>query len=468
MNVMSSLGTPGLDRTVSTFQSGWYGRNHNLSGVARSRFNTYALTNLYLSSGLAQKVVDRPSDDAFQRGVEIEEDVDELMEAEYDRLAVLTRMADAVRWTRLYGGSAILVIAKDGGELTDPLNLDTLDTVQELRVYDLTCIKGTNQYYIDDTDPTTFGKVEFYQITPWNAPAIIVHESRLIPVAGDPLPAGLIWYNNIYWAGRSNLEACYQDLMRYDQGMEWSLRLLERKQQAIYKMEGLGQMFAQGDDDIARQRINMVDLVRGNLNSVVIDKNDEYTIMSAGMDGVQSLLDEYQTALSASSNIPITILFGKSTRGLNQTGSGDLEAYYGMVSHIQNVIARPALERLTAILWVQNSLKGKAPEDWHIEFNPLWQQNVVEEAQADLYEAQAINFEVQALSSLMTNQILAPEEVRKIVVNKFPDYEFSEELPVFPETDTQYADGVDTSMMDVPGKTPQSKQTVQMTVQPVK
>jgi len=53
-------------------------------------------------------------------------------------------------------------------------------------------------------------------------------------------------------------------------------------------------------------------------------------------------------------------------------------------------------------------------------------------------------------------------------VNKFPDYEFSEELPVFPETDTQYADGVDTSMMDVPGKIPQSKPTVQMTVQPVK
>jgi len=452
MNMMSGLGTPGLDRTTGTFSGAWYGRARNMSSVMRSRFNLYELTNLYLSNGLAQKIVDRPSDDCVQRGVDIEEDTDELMQAEYDRLSVLSKLADGVRWTRLYGAAAILVIAKDGGELTDPLNLDTLDIVEELRVYDLTCISGTDKYYNDVTDPTTYGKVEYYQINTWNGPTIIVHETRLIPVAGDPLPGNMVWFNRIYWAGRSNLEACYKSIMRYDLGLEWSLRLLERKQQAVYSMEGLGNMFVQGDDNIVQARINMVDMVRSNLNSVVIDKNDEYKINSASMEGAQQMLDEYATALAADANFPVTILFGKSTRGLNNTGSGDLEAYYGMISHIQNVIAKPALEKLTAILWVQNSLKGKAPENWKIKFNPLWVPNEQEVAQADLFEAQAMSFEFQALTGLMTNQILAPEEVRKIVVNKFPDYEFSEELPVFPETDVQYAQGVDPSLMAVPGK----------------
>jgi phage-related protein (TIGR01555 family) len=448
MNIVTGIGG-----STGTFSGDW-SRQSNMSGVMRGRFNINQLTNLYLSNGLAQKIVDRPADDAFHRGIEIDEDTDDVMSAEYDRLRVLTKMADAVRWTRLYGGAAILVIAKDGGELTDPLNLDTLDEVMDLRVYDLTCIRGTDQYYDDDNDPTTFGTIEYYEITPWNAPQLVVHETRLIPVAGDPMPAGIVWFNRIQWAGRSNLESCMKDLMRYDAGLEWSLRLLERKQQAVYSMDGLGQMFLQGDDVLVQKRINMVDMVRSNLNSIVIDKNDEYSISTAGMDGVQSTIDEYKSALSASSNMPETILFGKSTSGLNNTGSGDLESYYGMVGHIQESIARPALEKLTSILWVQKSLKGKAPEDWEIEFNPLWVPSGTEKAQAELNEAQAIASETTALVNLMNNQILAPEEVRKIVINKFPDYEFSEELPDFPETDIQYAEGVDVSMMDVPGKPP--------------
>jgi phage-related protein (TIGR01555 family) len=452
MNLMSGLNTPGLDRTAGTFSGSWAGRASNMTGVMRARSNVNDLTSLYLSNGLAQKIIDRPSDDCLQRGIDIEEDTDELMSAEYDRLRVITKMADALRWTRLYGGAAILIIAKDGGELTDPLNMDNLDEVMDLRVYDLTCVRGTNQYYEDDNDPTTFGTIEYYEITPWNSPQLYVHETRLIPVAGDPMPGGLIYYNRVPWAGRSNLESCMKDLMRYDMGLEWSLRLLERKQQAVYSMEGLGQMFLQGDDEFVNKRINMVDMVRSNLNSIVVDKNDEYTISSASMDGVQSMIQEYASALSAASNIPETILFGKATSGLNNTGSGDLESYYGMVGHIQESIARPALERLTSVLWVQKSLTGKAPEDWKITFNPLWVPSETEVAQADLYKAQATSSEVTALTGLMNSQVLAPEEVRKIVINKYPDYEFSEELPDFPETDIQYAEGIDPSLLDIPGK----------------
>jgi len=445
MNVLSGLNTPGLDRSTATYQSSY----------ARVR-STYDLTNLYISNGLAQKIVDRPADDAFQRGLEIEGDEDDLILAEYDRLSVLTKMAEAIKWMRLYGAAVILVLAKDGGELTDPLNLDTLDTVEDLRVYDLNCIRGTDRYYLDDTDPTTFGKVEYYELIPYNAPAILVHESRLIPVGGDPLPTGLVWYNRVYWAGRSNLEACYKDLVRYDQGLEWSLRLLERKQQGIYKMQGLGNMFAQGDDALVAKRINLVDLVRSNLNSIVVDGEDDYNILTAGMDGIQAMIVEYQNALSASSSLPVTILFGKSTTGLNNTGSGDLEAYYGMVGHIQSVNAKPALEKLTSILWVQKSLKGKAPEDWKIEFNPLWIPTDLEKAQTEQAESQATANTVNALVTLMNNEILAPEEIRKIIVNKFSDFDFSEELPVFPETDLSYAEGVDTTLMDVPGKQPRA------------
>ena len=127
-------------------------------------------------------------------------------------------------------------------------------------------------------------------------------------------------------------------------------------------MAGLGEMFENGDDLIVQKRINLVDMVRGNLNSVVVDKEDTYTILSAGMDGIDVTLKEYQTALSASSNIPLMILFGEHSRGIGNSGAGNLESYYGMVAHIQSVMIIPALEKLTSILWVQKTLAGKIPE----------------------------------------------------------------------------------------------------------
>lgn len=453
-NLLNGLGVPGLDRTAGTFHtSHWRG---GFSSLWRRRFSHYELTDYYLTVGLASKIIDRPADDCFARGVEIEEDEDDLMCDEYDRLAVYTRMADAIRWARLYGGSALLLVVQDGGDFIDPLNLDNIDIVQEIRVFDITCIQGTNKFYTNAADPNTYGKMEFYEIKPPEGSAFEVHETRLIPVGGEAMPPRIVSFNRLYWVGKSVLEYCMPDIDRYLQGLDWSLRLIERKQQAVYQMAGLGEMMANGDDGLVVKRINMVDQVRGNLNSVIVDKDDEYNVQSPSIDGVQAMLDEYQTALCASSKLPNTLLFGKSTRGLNQTGAGDLEAYYGEVGRIQRVQAMPAMEKLTSILWLQRALKSSVPDDWHIEFNPLWLPTAAEQAQTDFNEQQAQTQKVNNIVTLMTNQILAPEEARKVVVEEiYPEYEFSEDLPDLPDALT-YSANVDTTQMDVPQDEPGS------------
>jgi uncharacterized protein len=447
MNLLSGLNTPGLDRTASTFPtSSLRGRGFNNWRMRRS---LPEFADLYMTNGIAQKIIDRPADDSFQRGVEIENDDEEIMDNEFDRLQVLAKMADAVRWSRLFGGSALLLVAKDGGEFTDPLNLNALDTIQEIKVMDITCIRGTEKTYDDATDPTTYGKIEYYEIVAPGINTFQVHETRIIPVSGEPIPFGYVFYNRIPWMGRSILEACYNDISRYEQGLEWSLRLLERKQQAVYSMSGLAEMWAQGDDNMVKERINLVDLVRGNLNSVVVDKEDTYVIQSIGMEGVEQAIQEYQIAVAAAANMPVTILFGKPQKGLNQTGAGDLEAYYGMVSHIQNTIARPPMEKLVSILWLQQSLKAKIPESWKITFNPLWVPDEAAIATANLNNKQADAAEVTMLTGLMGDGIMAPEEVRQIVIDKYPEYDFPTDVPAV-DSNVNYAEGVDNTMMDVP------------------
>jgi hypothetical protein len=448
-NLLSGLGVPGLDRTSSTFQTS-HGLLRGISRYTSFRLAHFELTNLYLTSGLAQRIIDKPADDAFQRGVEIENDEEELMSAEYDRLSVMTRLADAVRWSRLYGGAALILIAQDGGDLTDPLNTDTLDMINEIKVYDITSIHGTDKYYDDQSDPDTFGKLEFYLITPPEGQAFEIHETRLIPVAGEPLPPNMVRFNRVTWTGRSVLESCHKDIGRYERALDWSERLLERKQQAVYNMSGLGEMMANQDDGLVVRRINMVDQVRGNLNSVVIDKDDTYAIQSPGIDGIQTIIEEFQTSLAAATGFQVNMLFGKSTKGLNQTNAGDLESHYVMVAHIQEVIAKPALEKLTSILWLQKELKNSIPDDWDITFNSLWVPTAKEEADKDLVQTQADNFREQTLIAFMTNQILTPEEVRQVVVEEmYSEYEFDPTLPTFPE-ELNYSANVDVTQMDVP------------------
>ena len=449
MNLLSGLGAPGLDRSVM----GGYGGGGWRRGLERfwaSRFNTYNLGEYYFSHGLAQTIVDRPADDSVQRGVEIEGDDDDVMLAEYDRLSVLTKVSDGVRWARLYGGAVLLLVAKDGGDFIDPLNLDNLEEIVEIRVYDVTCLKNPGRYYSDPANLETFGRIEYYTVTPPGSQSFDVHETRLIPVSSDPIPVGYTSVYGIPWLGRPALEACFDDLERYYQALSWSARLIERKQQAVWNMTGLAEAFANGDDQLVSHRVNMVDLVRSNLNSVVVDKEDTYNVLNLGLDGLQTLINEFQISISADAKIPVVILFGKSSTGLNASGAGDLETYYGMVSQIQTKIVSPALEKLTSILWVQKSLQGKIPDKWEICFSPLWQPTDQEQANTDNLEAQANTSKINALMTLMNNSILAPEEVRKIVVNEiYPDYGFDDTLPTT-GGDINYAEGVDTSMLDVP------------------
>ena len=420
MNLLASRGHYGgvpygpQNRMYSNMDRYW-----NITG------DTYE--ELYLSRGVATTIIDRPADDCFANGFGIEGDDDDLMEDELDRLSVSSKFADAVRWARLFGASAVAILAKDGGSWDTPLNLDSLDTVEDLQIYDVRHIQPTDRLYTDPTSPK-FGKPEWFKISPPGGTPFDIHDLRLIPFSGDPIPISSRNQSTVWWYGKPILQSCVIDIERLEAAWKWALKLLERKQQGIYKMEGLGELFAQNLDGLVSKRVDLVDTVRGNLNSVVVDALDEYRIENLGLDNVQNVIIEYEVAVCASSRMPNVILFGKSTTGLNNTGSGDLSNYYGMIGLIQSRIAQPALEQLISILWLQKGLKSSIPDTWQIEWEPLWEPSAQEQAQANLTEAQAKNTEITALIQLLNAGVLLPEEIRKIVANKYEEYQLDDSL----------------------------------------
>lgn len=376
-------------------------------------------SSLYELGGLAARIVDMPADAAISRSLHIEGDEESVIFAELERLSVLPALADMVRWSRLFGGSALVLVTDDGGRLNEPLNVNRMQRINEIRVFDLTQIQPTEKRYLDPTQ-TNYGRFETYRI---NIGAVSgqldnqveVHETRLLFMGGDPLPERL--KNGVHWVGRSVTKTVFGKIRQYQNALAWSALILQRKQQAIHKMKGLAQAIDHGLESQVRERINLVERARSMLNGVAVDSEDDYTISQSDLGGVVDVLDEFKVAISADCHIPVAILFGQSAKGMNATGENDLESYYDLIEGIQQHKMKPVLEQLIELVLRQKHVQFF--EDWEIQFPSLNTPSDKEQAETRKANADAAKAESARLIELVDAGVLSAEEVRTQVAEEF-------------------------------------------------
>lgn len=369
---------------------------------------------MYAEGGLPARVVDVIPDVAVSRGVVIKGD--DRVGAELDRLKVLPALADAWRWARLTGGGAIVIVANDGRSLRDPLNLDSLDELLELKVFTLDDVSATERRYADP-NKANYGMPELYRVRTQAAGVpsaeFLVHESRLVEVPGDPLPAKLN-RKGIPWAGRPAVTRAFRAIRRYVEGLEWTLRLLEKKQQAIHKMKGLAEAIEAELEHVVRKRVEMADAARNAMNGVAVDSEDDYSVLSSDLGGVKDAVAEFQVAVSAETGIPVPQLFGRSAAGLNASGDGDLEGFYNTVAMGRQVKINPALERIVSLIRAQRKLAGSGEkgEAWSIVWPALKPATAKEEAEVRKANAEAQAREMDALSTAVDNGLSQEQALR--------------------------------------------------------
>lgn len=324
----------------------------------------------YAQGGLIAKIVDMPADLATARGITIENGGDGI-EGELDRLKVLDSLSDALRWSLLDGGGAIVVMSADAGKLAEQLDAETIQVIEELQVVSIVNIKAGPLSYQDPAQ-RNYGMPILYEVRFNGAREHVwVHESRLIEVPGAPRGTDAVEFTRIPWAGRGLGSATIKAVQRWRDGVKWSEKLLERSQQAVHKMTGLAQMLMAQQEAVVRARIDLVDSNRTAINGVAVDKDDDYTILSPGMSGVKDTLQEMAVAVAAESGYPITVLFGRSPGGLNASGDSDWDIVYQSVGQLQRRRVRPALERLVSLIYAQKNAQIDKPDNWMIKFNPL-------------------------------------------------------------------------------------------------
>lgn len=372
----------------------------------------------YASGGLYARAVDLPADKAVSRGVIIEGDKDGEIAAQFDRLGVLNAFADCLRWSMVVGGGALVLLTDDSDDLAEPLNEDRLTEIVEIRSYPGSDFQPENEKYTDPKSPK-FGWPTKYRVTSQGV-QFIIHESRIIPVTGGPLPHAAT-RSNVPWLGREEVSRGYRAICRYETSLDYSENILMRKQQAVYGMKGMADLLKNpafngkpnAGEQVIKSRINSVDAVRGVINTVAVDSEDTYTIIDNNLNGIKDVVGEMKSDVSAQFGIPVTIMFGESPGGQNSTGESDFEGWHEKVEGLQKRLQKP-LERMVSLIMLQDDVTPL--EDWKIVWPPLESPNEQEQAEADAKHAATRKTEVEAVVAAVNAGILSERQAAEILV----------------------------------------------------
>ena len=185
--------------------------------------DNYALLNsLYRDNWIVQNVVGLVVDDMTREwykpaGALSPEQEEALQRAE--RSAQLReRINEGLRWGRLYGGAAGLILIRgQEGMLDKPLDLESIypGSFAGLMILDRWCGITPEMELVTDMADPDFNLPAYYQIN--NAEGRLVarvHHSRILRFTGRELPY-LERLAELYW-GESEVEALYKDVVAHD------------------------------------------------------------------------------------------------------------------------------------------------------------------------------------------------------------------------------------------------------------
>lgn len=352
--------------------------------MTRMSWNYALLTALWSGSWLVQNVVGIIPDDMTRQwftlgGVGPKHR--KLLEAEQQRSRLRDAVAQGLKWGRLYGGAAgIIMIRGHGSMLDQPLDLETVlpGAFQGLAVYDRWCGIAPEPGAVFEGGERIPEYYSFYG--PDGETAARVHHSRVIRFTGRELPP-LERIANQYW-GESEVEALYREVVKHDNVSENMAALTFRANVDTMEVESLDQLFSLGSAAQQRRFWNTMQaqsVMRSNFGMQLVNKGDQIHNTQYTFAGLREVYDSMCMDLSGASRIPMTKLFGRSPAGMNATGESDLRNYYDYIDTMRESVLRPILERLLPVVCM--SAWGEAPDGLDIIFPPLWTPSAKEVAE---------------------------------------------------------------------------------------
>ncbi|WP_394266075.1 DUF1073 domain-containing protein [Anaerotignum sp.] len=385
--------------------------------LTRMTYDYALLNSLYRSNWVVQNVVGIIPDDMLREGFTVSGVISPKYQQELDRCLRQTQLYDRInegmRWGRLYGGAAGLILIGGQEDLSKPLELDTIlpGTFAGLYIVDRWSGITPGMELVSDLADPDFGLPKYYDINMADGRTVVsVHHSRIIRFVGRELPY-LEKMAEMYW-GESEVEALYADVVKHDNVAANMAALTFRANVDYMEVENLDQLFSVAPTAIQQRFWNMMqaqNVLKSNFGMQLVNKGDSVKNTQYTFTGLQEIYDSMCLDLSGASRIPVTKLFGRAPAGLNATGESDLQNYYDYVDTLRESKLRPILEKLMPIIAM--SVWGGVPEDMDIQFPPLWTPTAKEVAEIAKAKAETI---IATFQANLLDQATAQRELKKL------------------------------------------------------
>lgn len=397
--------------------------------------NWQLLSWTFANSGIVQRFLRQPVDDALRGGLnilskQISEDELKLLNKKFEEIAVKP-IKDTMIWNRLYGGAGLII--NTVGDYKEALDISKIPQGSEIEFFDADLWELNYKFSVFNVN-----QIEESEERDWNGGVwytyydIPLHKSRVLRVENRPAPA-LIRRNLRGW-GMSELEFTLPQINMYEKLERVIFELIDEAKLDIYKFQGFNIALASQRESEVVEKIREVQFNKNYQNAVVCDKEDDYTNKQLSFSGLADLLAQNRIDLASVLNMPVNKLFGTSAGGFG-SGEDDIESYNCMIESTIRAELRPLiLEVLKILAQVEY---GFIPDDLDFEFKSL--RILGEENQQNVKNA-----EFQRVMESLERGIMTTEEARKSINE-------SKLLPVaISENDELYDEEIETLSGNVP------------------
>lgn len=361
---------------------------------------------LYKTDSLAKKIVNEPVEDSLREGFNFvlkRKKESEKLNHEFKRLYLRNKIESAWKDARKYGGAVLLFGFDDGHTLVNELEIEKIKGIKWILPFNKHQIQAEG---IDENlESENFGRPLFYKFNysnnfkENNNVVEKFHASRCIVFDGDILDYESFKRNGFFH--ESILTSIYPALKNYNIAHESIAAAFPEIWQGIYKIPSFMEAIASSNEDLIKKRIEIMDDMRSNFRALVLGDGEDFDRKSLSFAGIPELLNKVTERLVAVAKMPHTKLLGEGSQG-NTSGRTEQTEWYDIVSHIQEQYLQPKLETIGEYL--KQYICQDKEQEIQIEFNSLYQQDPLKEADVYLKYAQADNLYIN-------NQTIDPHEV---------------------------------------------------------
>lgn len=402
------------------------------------------LSWLYVEHGIVQTLVDQPVDDAFRAGFEIKSneldanDTDKIL-IYMERHRVIHNIMQAIKWGRLYGGGAVLIVTDQ--DPTKKLNIKAINenTPLEFRAVDMWELYNAQQNTMDELEPNIFlgSNTKFY-----NYYGHILHHSRAFKISGKEAPSFL--RPRLRGWGMSEIERLIRSINQYMKNQDVVFELLDEAKIDVYKIKGFNSALLDSVGTAAvASRIQSANMIKNFNNALTMDMEDDYAQKQIQFTGLADMLPQIRQGVAADLKMPITKLFGVSAAGFN-SGEDDIENYNSMLEG--EIRAKSKFIVVDTIAIICQKLFGFVPADLMINFHPLRILSALEEEEVKNHQFNRVNSAYQ--SGLAT-----PQEAKQgINAEALLPIELDEESDALPPVGGDFSAGDSDNVQKPPKK----------------